>query len=122
MEAFSPLLTFFPRFRHMLSQEKNTLPQWVGCVLSKLKLMVYEYCKKANYQGNRNRLKQCLLPDSFHIWPLLRVCAWGCGSGEILNAMDLKQLFTQARQGKAFLYFVCILHTNPKRTSLHGFN
>lgn len=76
MESFSPLLTLSPRIRHMLSQEMNTLPQWVGCVLPKLKLMLYKHCKKANYQGNRNRLKQRLLPDSLQIWPPVGTCAW----------------------------------------------
>lgn len=103
--AFSPLLTFFPRSRHMLSQEKNTLPQWVGCMLPNLKLMLYKYCKKANYQGNKNRLKQRLLPDSLQICPPVGVYAWGWGGGDNLRAMDLKQSFTWAQWEKTFLSF-----------------
>lgn len=101
MEPFSPLLTASPRIRHMLRQEKNTFPQWEGCGLPKLKLMLYKYClkkkkKKANYQGNRNKLKQCLLPDSLQFWTPVGVCAWGWGSGGVVHAVAVKQPFTQA--------------------------
>ena len=81
----------------MLSQEKNTLPQWVGCVFPKEKLMLCKYFKKTNYQGNRNRRKQCLLPDSLQIWPPVGVCAWWCGSEDALHTTNLQQPFTQAQ-------------------------
>lgn len=38
----------------MLSQEKNTLPQWVGCVLPNEKTDALQVFKKnTNYQGNK---------------------------------------------------------------------
>lgn len=114
MEASSPLLTFFPRFGHMLSQEKNTLPQWVGCVLSKLKLMVYKYCKKANYQSNGNRLKECLLPDSLHIWPLGRSICLGVWKWECLECNGAKAAFHTSTVRKDILILLLYPPHKPK--------